>query len=155
MKRVCKISKATKFDIKEIVDLGEIMHQEGAYKWLPYSKSKLTQLANHLIDKDTGVIYVARQDDKIIGMFVCYVTKYFFCDELLANDLLLYVHPEHRHFAMLPIKLVKKGLEWAKAKGAREFCPASSVAIASDKVEKLYNFMKFDTVGHIFKRRLN
>jgi hypothetical protein len=44
--------------------------------------------------------------------------------------------------------------EWAKEKGAKEFCPASSMALSSDKVEKLYNFMKFKTVGHLFKKRL-
>ena len=42
------------------------------------------------------------------------------------------------------MQLVKKAEAWAKERGAREFCPASSMAIASDKVEKLYNFMKFE-----------
>ena len=54
----------------------------------------------------------------------------------------------------MPIRLIKAATEWAKEQGAKEFCPASSVAIASDKVEKLYKFMKFEQVGHLFKKRL-
>ena len=55
---------------------------------------------------------------------------------------------------MLPIKLIKKSEEWARSKGALEFRPASSVGVRIEKVKKLYNFLRFETVGNVFNKRL-
>jgi GNAT superfamily N-acetyltransferase len=143
-------------DIDSIVELGHVMHQEGAYHWLPYDRDKLRKLAQNLLETGKGQVWIAELPDrKKIGMYAAYKTQYFFCQETQVIDLLMYVHPDHRNNGFLPIRLIKKATEWAKQQGAREFCPASSVSLSSDRVEKLYNFMKFDTVGHLFKKRIS
>jgi|TARA_Y100000296_G_scaffold44110_1_gene50569 GNAT superfamily N-acetyltransferase len=141
-------------DVKEMVELGELMHKEGAYSFLPYSKAKLRELGKRFKQTDYGNAWVAIADGKVIGMYVAFITEYFFCYEKIAQDFLLYIHPDHRK-GTIAIRLVKKAEEWARERGAKEFCPASSMAISSGRLEKLYNFMKFKTVGHIFKKRLD
>ena len=156
MERAIRIREYELEDVKEMVELGELMHKEGAYNFLPYAKSKLYELGKKFKQTDYGNAWIAiNEENKIIGMYVAFITEYFFCYEKIAQDFLLYVHPEYRDkYPRVSFKLVKKAEAWAKERGAREFCPASSMAIASDKVEKLYNFMKFETVGNLFKKRL-
>lgn len=142
-------------DIEPMVALGEKMWSEGAYNYLNYSADKCRKLGAYAIanpNKITG--WVAEQDNEIVGMMMVSINKFFFSDELICNDLFLFVDPTKRKSLMVPIKLITKATQWAKEMGAKEFNPGSSVAIASDKVEKLYRFMKFETVGHLFKKRL-
>ena len=132
-------------DIKEMAELGEMMHKEGAYSFLPYSKSKCRELGKKFKNWDYGNMWVAESDGKIIGMYIAVITEYYFCYEKLAQDMLLYVHPDHRK-GTIAIRVVYKAEEWARERGAKEFCPASSMAMSSGRLEKLFNFMKFKTV---------
>ena len=123
-------------------------------------ENKMRTLDFLLANPSKGMGWVATTESqntagqKIIGTIIVHLTKYIFSDQVLCNDLALYVDPKERKSIFVPIRLIKTATEWAKEMGAKEFCPASSVAVASDKVEKLYKFMKFETVGHLFKKRL-
>ena len=144
-----------KEDFKDMIELGEKMANEGTYKNISYSKTKLEKMANTLIDKpEKAMGFVAVENDQIIGMMIVYLSSYFFSNDLFAYDLLLYVDPDKRKSVRVPIKLVNACTDWAREKGAKEFRPGSSVGIKTDKVEKLYNFMKFETIGNIFTKRL-
>tara|TARA_R100001594_G_scaffold95562_1_gene129898 strand:- start:127 stop:588 length:462 start_codon:yes stop_codon:yes gene_type:complete len=150
-----KIRKWEKQDTYPLLDLAETMWAEGAYNHLQFSKTKLKKTFDFLLaNPHKGMGWVAVKDGRIIGTMIVHLTKYIFSDEILCNDLALYVDPKERKSIFVPIRLIKTATEWAKEMGAKEFCPASSVAVASDKVEKLYKFMKFETVGHLFKKRL-
>ena len=83
-----------------------------------------------------------------------HLTKYFFSDDIFCHDLMLFVDPYKRKSIKVPVKLINLATEWAKEKGAKEFRPASSVDVQTEKVKKLYNFMKFETVGNVFRKRL-
>lgn len=150
-----KIRKWEKQDTPSLLDIGETMWAEGAYNHLKFSKTKLKKTLDFIYaNPHKGMGWVAVKDGKIIGTMIVHLTSYFFSNEILCNDLALYVYPNERKSAFVPIRLIKTATNWAKEMGAKEFCPASSVAVASDKVEKLYRFMKFETVGHLFKKRL-
>jgi len=150
-----QIRQYTLADVKDMIDLGYVMHQESAYKFLPYVPKKLEQLAKSFKKNKQGNMWVGIYDNKIIGMYIAFVNEYFFCYEKIANDLLLYVHPDYRNKCpSMAIRLIKKAEEWAKEQKAIEFCPASSVGISIGKVAKLYNFLKYETVGNLFKKRL-
>ena len=154
MERTIEFKEYELEDVEQMVELGAKMHKEGAYNFLPYSKVKTRELGKKFKDWQYGNMWVAESDGKIIGMYIAFITEYFFCYEKICQDFLLYVDPKYRNNSKIAIKLIKMAEEWAKEKGAKEFCPASSMALSSDKVEKLYNFMKFETVGHLFKKRL-
>ena len=147
--------KWKKEDFKQMIDLGEKMWREGAYKNISFSKDKLEKMGNKLIDKpNLAMGFVAKDNDKLIGMIIVYLKSYFFSDDVFCHDLMLFVDPEKRKNIKVPIKLINMALDWAKEKGAKEFRPASSVGVQTKKVEKLYNFMKFETVGNVFRKEL-
>jgi GNAT superfamily N-acetyltransferase len=142
-------------DINDMITLGKMMHQEGAYKFLPYEPQKLIYLHKQFQEYNNGNAWVGIFDNKIVGMYVACVSEYFFCYEKIGTDLLLYVHPEYRSKCpSMAFRLIKKAEQWVKQKGAREFCPASSLAIANKQVAKLYEFMKYRNVGNLFKKEL-
>mgnify|MGYP003644420833 FL=1 len=150
-----KIRQWQRKDFPQMIELGDKMHQEGGYKNLSYSKEKLKKFADVLIDKpEKAMGFVAVEDDVVIGMMIVHLSRYFFGDDLFCFDLLLYVAPEKRKSVRVPIRLINASTDWAREKGCKEFRPGSSVGIKSAKVEKLYNFMKFETIGNVFTKRL-
>lgn len=148
------VRKWKKEDFKDMIKLGEKMCNEGAYKNVSYNKKKLETMANKLIDNDKGMGFVAIDNNEIIGMMIVYLRNYFFSDDVFCHDLLLYVDPYKRKSIKVPLKLINMATEWAKEKGAKEFRPASSVGVEKEKVAKLYNFMKFENVGYVFRKEL-
>ena len=149
-----KIRKWSYDDFDTILDLGETMWQEGAYAEMTFDRHKVKNTFNKLLSTGKGIGFVAERDSKIIGGIVIYVSEYFFNREKVCSDLALYVDPNERKSIFVPIRLINAATEWAKEQGAREFRPGSTVELASDRVEKLYKFMKFKTVGHLFKKEL-
>jgi len=144
-----------KEDFKDMIELGEKMANEGTYKNISYSKTKLEKMANTLIDKpEKAMGFVAVENDQIIGMMIVYLRSYFFSDDLFCHDLLLYVDPYKRKSIKAPIRLINMATDWAKEKGAKEFRPASSVGVEKEKVAKLYKFMKFENIGYVFRKEL-
>ena len=143
-------------DVEEMIALGAVMHREGAYHYLPYQSDKLRQLDRDIRkhNRTLGNGWVARVDNKIIGMYVAYINYYFFCDEKIGSDYFFYIDPNYRNkYPMLAVRLIKRAEKWALANGCREFSPATSVMIAP-KVSKIYEYLKYDVVGNLFKKRL-
>lgn len=151
-----QIRKFTAEDIKPMIDLGEKMYKEGAYNGLSYSKEKCQKLGEYILNNEHKTAgWVATQDGQIIGMMLVQLTSYFFSDDKMASDLLLYVDPNKRKSLRVAIRLINTATDWAKSKGAKEFRPGSSVGVETQRVEKLYNFMKFETIGNVFRKELS
>lgn len=143
-------------DVEEMIALGARMHQEGAYHYLPYDPERLRQLDREIRaqNRQWGNGWVAKFNGKIIGMYVAYINYYFFCNEKTGSDYFFYVSPDYRNrWPMMAVKLVKQAERWARQQGCREFSPATSVMI-EPKVSKLYEFLKYNTVGNLFKKKL-
>lgn len=143
-------------DVEEMIALGARMHQEGAYHFLPYQPERLRQLDREIRaqNRQWGNGWTAKYQGKIIGMYVAYINYYFFCNEKIGSDYFFYVSPDYRNrWPMMAVKLVKQAERWARQQGCREFSPATSVMI-EPKVSKLYEFLKYNTVGNLFKKKL-
>ena len=142
-------------DIKDLIKLCEMMWAESKFRDIPFSEERLQKQFDYLLKNNfKGTGFIATENDEIIGAMVIMLSKYFFSEEIFCFDLGLFIKPNKRGSVMLPIKLIKKSEAWAKSKGAIEFRPASSVGVRIDKVKKLYNFLKFETVGNVFNKRL-
>ena len=142
-------------DIKDLIKLCEMMWAESKFRDIPFSEERLQKQFDYLLKNNfKGTGFIAIENDEIIGAMVIMLSKYFFGDDLFCFELLLYVTPEKRKSIRVPIRLINASTDWAREKGCKEFRPGSSVGIKSAKVEKLYNFMKFETIGNVFTKRL-
>jgi len=143
-------------DVEEMIALGAHMHREGRYKFLPYLPDKLRQLDQMVYDHKRTLVngWVAKYEGRIIGMYVAYITNFFFCDVKMGSDYFLYVDVKHRKkFPMMAVRLIKLAEKWAKQMGAVEFQPGNS-AMIEPRVGQIYKFLKYDIVGEIYKKDL-
>lgn len=141
-------------DVAELLEMGVRMHRESAYDFLPFDYQKMSQLATDYIDQpETKCLLVAENSGNIVGMFVGYLADYFFCNEVLACDMVLFVDREYRG-GSAAVKLIRAFQNWASERGAREICLATSTNINAESVGRFYERMQFVHVGGIYKQRL-
>jgi GNAT superfamily N-acetyltransferase len=141
-------------DIDELVEMGARMHAESAYSFLPYDRRKVRRFIQSCIDDPAGFCgLVAEEDHRLVGLFAGSLIEYFFCNDVVASDIVLYVDPEHRQ-GLAALRLVRAFSEWAAKRGAREVCLSVSTNVKPDQTGAFYERLGFVRVGGVYKQRL-
>lgn len=149
------IRAITNQDISTLIELGQDMHQESAYAFLPYNKEKVHQfILDMLNDPETQCGFIAEKNGYIIGMMAGYLIDYFFCDEVLACDTVLFVRKPYRG-SLTAFRLIRTFRQWALQHNAVELSLGVSTDINVEKTGKLYQKMGLKYVGGVYKQRLN
>ena len=141
-------------DTEEVVEMASRMLGESAYAFLPFDREKVQRFVTGIIGKSNiwcGLI--AEENGAIAGMFIGYLTDYFFCNEKLACDIVLFVAREYRG-SSAAVKLIRTFREWAVERGARELCLGISTNVNVERIGRFYERMDFTRVGGIYKQRL-
>ena len=141
-------------DVDQLIEMGARMHAESAYAFLPYDREKVRRLIVSCIeDPETQCGVVAEEDYILVGMIGGYLADYFFCDEMVACDILLFIDQKYRG-GFTAARLIRGFEKWAVARGAREVCLGVSTNINIESTGKFYERMGFTRVGGVYKRRL-
>jgi len=142
---VVRYSKQYEDDLKKIATA---MHQE-AVRFCNQSLNlnKLIRIAN---DHYCG-LYL--KEGKPVGAMLGYAGNSFFGDDILGSEIGLFVFPEHRG-SLAAVRLVQDFEKWCKEQGCAEINVGSSVQVATDTVEKLYNKLGFVTRGFVAYKEL-
>lgn len=148
------VERATLADAADVILLGEAMHHDSVYSFLPFDRSKCTKLFEAAINNPkTMFIGVMRNGSReMVGFFLGYMTPYFFCNEMMAHDLLMYVKPPYRGTAVA-IHLVDAFAQWGFARGAREIAVGVSAMADNTKTYSFLEKLGFSEVGREFKIR--
>lgn len=142
-------------DLDAIVEMGERMHEESVYAFLPYDREKVQRLFHAFIHHpETWGGFVAEDEGKVIGMIGGFLTDYFFCDEKLASDMILFLEKPYRG-GLTAGRLIRAFEQWAIDRGARELCLGISTGVNIDNTGKFYEHMGMTRVGAVYKRRLD
>ena len=142
-------------DIRELIILGKHLHEHGEYGWLPYSTEKVNQLFRKCLKFDMLTCIVAEKNSKVIGFMIVAIQDYFFNYKKMCSDLGLFISEEHRKDIKTPIKILKFAESWAKERDVQEMFFGNTVNVKNSKVKAFYERLGFDTVGNIFKKRVN
>jgi GNAT superfamily N-acetyltransferase len=141
-------------DIESLIGMGRRMHDEGAYKFLPFDAEKVRRLMEGIVARpDAWCGLVAEEGGVPVGMLGGYLTDYFFCHEKLACDLILFVERKWRG-SSAAARLIRAFQDWADARGAREVCMSVSTDVDAEAVGRFYRGMGFTQVGGVYKFRL-
>lgn len=141
-------------DVGQLIEMGARMHAESAYAFLPYDREKVRRLIVSCIeDPETQCGLVAEEGHVLVGMIAGYLTDYFFCDEKIACDMLLFIDQRYRG-GFTAVRLIRGFEQWAVAHDARELCLGVSTNINIESTGKFYERMGFTHVGGVYKRRL-
>lgn len=144
---------ATPADIEAGMELGRRMHEESEFAFLPFDPVKVRRLLHHIASNpEHYCVYVVEHEERLIGLLVGQVMEYFFCRELLCDEVLLFVERDQRG-SVAALALVRAYLEWSRSKGAREARVAVSTGVDIDRTGAFLQRLGFRHVGGVYKLR--
>lgn len=142
-------------DIAYLIDLGQLMHAEGEYRFLPFERSRCQAVLERCVDQPQAWCgLVAESGDEPVGMLIGFRSTYLFCSEYVASDVALFVRPANRG-SMVATALVRTFVEWARQGGAREVCFSTSLNVNTERTGAFIRNLGFTQVGGVFKQRLD
>tara|TARA_Y100000361_G_C10929116_1_gene222910 strand:- start:59 stop:514 length:456 start_codon:yes stop_codon:yes gene_type:complete len=142
--------KATRDDFKHIVKLGKLMHEESSYSHLEFSEDRLLFTVERNLEDLNSILYIAMEDSEPVGLYAGFVSKYFFSDELVANDVAWYVIPEKRG-SQIALRLLDMFQLWAKDRGVSETRLGFTTDIKGEKFNSLMKKLGYDQVGYTYR----
>ena len=149
-----KLRCATTDDFEGGMELGRRMHEESEFAFLPFDREKVRAFLRHIAANPRHYCtFVVEHEGRLVGLLVGQVMEYFFCRELLCDDVLLFVERDRRG-SLAALALVRAYLEWSRSKGAREARVAVSTGIDIDRTGAFLQRLGFRRVGGVYKHRL-
>lgn len=136
-------------DVKFMVYLGSLMHQESRFNVLRFNASKVGDFILHLINTNQFAV-VAEKDGEIIGGFTGAIMPHYASDDLVAYDFALFLHPEHRG-GMTGVKLVKAYREWALSRGAKMVSMGVNTGVHAEQTGKMFERIGFELIGYLYE----
>jgi hypothetical protein len=103
-------------------------HSESAYSEIPLVDLKLENFLRQQIESDRSIVIFLVRDEKPVGIMICVISWYFFSNEKIAEDHVLFVEKESRGSPAV-LRMIKKYIEWAKSNEVREISIATSARI--------------------------
>lgn len=148
------VRPAKREDIDKIIDMVYSMLNESVYAFLPFDREKVRRGIIAFIEKPDKYCFFVAEEGKILsGILGGYLTDYYFCQEKLACDSVLFVKPEYRG-SSAAMKLVRTFRDWAASRKAREVCLGVSSGVNLERTNRFYEKMGFTRVGGVYKQRL-
>jgi len=149
-----KIREMLQGDVHPALSLAADMHQESWFRDFDFDVTKALSIWDRKVAQpDRWCLFVAEDNDKVIGVFAGFAAEHFFGNDLVSSDLILYVDPEHRGGTAAP-RLIKAYQEWAKKIGAKEITIGVSTGVNSERTARLFENMGFGHRAYIFRKRV-
>lgn len=150
-----KIRFAQQEDIPTVLAMGKRMLAESRFSHYGVNEEKLLSVITAMVSPtDKACIFLAeRATGEIVGMLAGYVTDYFFCDAIVAQDRWFYVRPEYRG-SSAAVKLLLTFRQWAQNRKADEFSINMSVGIDMARFNKFMTHLGFGCCGSNFSMSL-
>jgi GNAT superfamily N-acetyltransferase len=123
------IRKATKDDTLQLFVLCKEFSKEAPpeYKMDP---KKVQRVIEASFETPAMEIFVAEEDNEIVGFLVAFLSVTMFSDDIVASELAWFVSKEHRN-ARTAFKLLDSLEDWGKAMGAKSIVMADIQGLQS------------------------
>lgn len=145
------IRRAIPQDIDALIALGREMHAESWYAYLPFDGQKLSELLPRIMDSGYLAVYVRKGE--VVGGIVGALSEFWFCRELVAHDLALFIRRDARG-SLAAVRLVQGFEDWARGQGVEEISLSISTGVAIAETGSLFEALGLHHVGGVYKRRL-
>ena len=128
------------------------MHQESHFKDLDFDPDKIKQLLVTCIQDQ--FVQIAEDNNQIIGVFIGFITEYYFGKDLYASDLTYYVD-QTRRGSVAAVRLFRDFETWATKRGAKRISPATATGINPERTKQFYEKMGYTVTGHTYNKEVN
>ena len=130
-----------------VLAMATAMRDEGEFKNRSINPAKFAALL-----ESKGVFCaLCMEGNEYIGGIIACITPQFFGDDLIAQDMGLYVKPEHRG-GTAAVRLAKAYEIWATTCGAKEIYLSQSTGCNIERTSALYEKMGYHIVGFLAKK---
>ncbi len=143
------IRAATFQDIPVAVALAEAMHGETSYRSQRFDWPTVVELFHQLIIIPEGCLFVAEQDDELVGFLAGGIGKNYFGPDLFAFEYGVYLKPGYRR-GMAGARLAQTFLDWADSKGVPNKHMAVSTGIETERTGQLYQHLGAREAGRLY-----
>jgi len=147
------VRKAVLADVKPMIMLGKVMHEETAFSDVEWNPKKVHDFGVTAVLDDSFCIYVAEDNGVPVGMVIAEAVPYFFSDELRVCDHLWYVAKEYRG-GPVAVKLIEELIEFAKRKEVSEIYSGVSTNLEADKTGALLTQIGYQHIGGFYKYKV-
>jgi len=133
-------------DIPNVAQLMALMYEESVnYHKLSFSWDRVEEVCRQTIEGGFALVY-DQGDGVIVGVFGGVVYEPTFSRDIMASDLVFYVHPNHRGY--VSIRMIKAFIAWSVGKGCKLISVGVTAGIDNDRVVELYESMGFVRAGN-------
>tara|TARA_B110000046_G_scaffold176114_1_gene201432 strand:- start:5 stop:460 length:456 start_codon:yes stop_codon:yes gene_type:complete len=149
MKELIRLAEAE--DIDRCVALAFDMIAEGFYKEYDVDADDMMAHAKLTYEQPDWMFMVYEKEGEIVGFFSAQISKTFFGSDLIAEQRLMYIEPNHRGNLKVPMSFMRELRSWAalnKCKGIF-FEPTVSIHSGFDIIAKR---LGYDYVGPTYGR---
>lgn len=137
-------------DFPVLLNLAREMHAESRFAArYPFDPGKVESLLRLGMRSDDWAAWVIEDDGMICGAFLGMVTEQWFSRALVAQDLALFVRPEHRG-RMAGMRLVERFKLWARTRGAVDVEVGVNTGVATERTGYLLRACGFRPVGALY-----
>ncbi|MEJ2895811.1 GNAT family N-acetyltransferase [Bordetella avium] len=137
------IEPAKKDDVPAMVELGRLMVEESPrWRRLRYSPERVGNTLTALIESPSGLVLIARRQGLVVGGIVASVGQPWLSDELVAEEHVLFMHPQYRA-SIIPARLIAAMVAWAKGKGCRWVEAGIASGVHPERTAGLYKTLGF------------
>jgi GNAT superfamily N-acetyltransferase len=146
------IRHATADDVDALVALGQRMQAESPrFAKLAYNAQKVGTLLAGLIDGQHGFVLVAEDDQgQAVGGFVGFMMAHWASDDLMAQELAVFVRPDKRG-GLMAARMVRMFAAWAKERGCKQTVLGISTGVRVEETAQLYRALGLKQFGYCFE----
>lgn len=137
-------------DVPRIVELGRLMHAESNFSGMSFNEHKTAAFLRDLIAMPNGFVQVTESDGVVVGVFAGAFFPHFFSDDLMATDMALFLHSDHRG-GKDAARLLRAYAEWAMAHGVKRIVAGVTTGLCPVRAAKLYALAGFAPIGGVFE----
>lgn len=140
-------------DWVKVKHLARLMHKESTYRDLDFCEDRLMDVYKGTLEGHYTVFVNETPENNISGMVGGVISPHFFGNDLIVQDLFIYVHENARH-GYLGVKLIKQLEAFADKRGAKVVCLGITTGINEERTAKLYEKLGYTYSGSIWKKEI-
>lgn len=112
------IREANYLDIPDLFQIGKELYNAAINHTYNWSEERAIEACKYFINSPDSIIIVDIQQEQIAGFFIGELYKPVASNDIVANDVMIFVRPEFQG-GMIALKLIKKYEAWARENGAK------------------------------------
>ena len=149
-----ELRPVTRQDIPALIRLLiQVIPTIPTYSHIPVEPNRVRTLIEANADNPDMFAYIFVYDTQIVGVGLGLVLKYGFSDSLHAQDLLIYIAPEHRNIVRFTA-LIHEFHKWAREHGADRVFMSHTSGIKPEAHARLMSRLGFEEIGRTFLKEI-